>query len=198
MKYKTAKVISHPRAGSHYFTKLLNDNFFHKKDYLELYAGHSNHHVTHLKSPSTAVFYIYRNNVDTLKSIFRMRDRFGIAPGSWGEFLNTPLNELNSTKIVSEAVFNNGEKQKIVTEVDHYLGTHPHKVESFLNLHKVHWIKFIEQPNFMIVSYDHLKEDFQEEMLKVAKFLGTDKTDFTQEKERIGWYDKSEREKNFS
>ena len=197
MNFKEAKVVSHPRAGSHYFAKLLNDNFFNKNNYLELYAGHSSGHMVHLNDTSTAVFYIYRNNTDTLMSMYKLKDRFGIAPKSWEEFLTKPLNELKSNDIVSEAIFNSGKYKKVVTEVDQYLGTFPFTADQFIDEHKKRWLE-IERFNYMPVSYDRLKENFYEEMLKIAKFLGSNKTEFSREKQRIGWYDSNEREKNFS
>ena len=41
--------------------------------------------------------------------------------------------------------------------------------------------------NFMFVCYDDLVEDFHGTMLKIAKFLGSDKTEFKDENARVGW-----------
>ena len=197
MRFNRAKIVSHPRAGSHYFAKLLNENFFHRKSYLDLYAGHSHSHTTHLRAASTAVFYIYRNNQDTIKSIYKLRDRFGLKADSLEEFVSSYLSDMDDKKIKSEAIYNSGNKKKVITEVDHYLGTHVLTIDSYLDMHKEFWFN-LERYNYMIISYDSLMLDFQNTMEHIAKFLGSEKHTFTNELERIGWYDKKDTKKIFT
>jgi len=197
MKYNTAKVISHPRAGSHYFAQLLNVNFFNKDSYLELYAGHSDHHKNWLNNPNTAVFYIYRNNEDTIKSMFNMRNRLGLVADNIKVFKSSTLKSMHNKNIKSETIRNVAGNKELITEVDTFLAGYDQTPEEFLNSHKRKWLK-LANSNFYAVSYDVLKIEFKYEMLMIAKFLGSDKTEFTQEYNRIGWYDKNEPEKNFS
>jgi hypothetical protein len=194
MKYVAAKVISHPRAGSHYFAKLLNDNFFFRKDYLTMYAGHSKAHTAHLRSPGVAVFYIYRNNEDTIKSIFKIRDRFGLVANSIEEFKEKKLCDMRGNRIDSTAIYDNGNTQKVVTKVDTYLPGINMTVEEYLNDHK----KFWKTRAHFIIYYDALMQDFDNCMYAVNLFLGADKTEFVNETKRIGWYDAKEGGKIFS
>lgn len=190
MKYKTAKVISHPRAGSHYLAKLLNANFFHKDSYLELYAGHGSGHLQHLKSPSTAVFYIYRNSEDTIKSMFVLRDRFGLVADNIEEFKTKKLNEMHNKNISSNAVFNG----KSVTDVDTYFSTIPLTIEEYLKEHREFWYR----PGLFVVNYQALIEDFQQSMGAIAFHLGSDRREFINVTKRVGWYDASDEEKIFT
>lgn len=189
MKYKNAKVISHPRAGSHYFAKLLNKNFFHRDNYLELYAGHSSAHKQHLNAPSTVVFYIYRNDEDTLKSMYKLRDRLGLKTRNFETFLTSRLKDMNDRSIKSEAIFNNGKTKKIITAVDSYMGQFSVTPPEYLDIHKAFWME-INRPNFLVVSYDSLINNFTEEMKLVAWFIESDKKEFKNIDQRIGWYDK--------
>lgn len=190
MKYKNAKVISHPRAGSHYFAKLLNDNFFHKDNYLDLYAGHSEHHVVHLKTPNTAVFYIYRNNTDTIKSMFVMRDRLGLVANNIEEFRTKKLSKMHNRNIKSRALFNG----KPVNIVDTYLSNKNLTIDEYLDQHKQFWNK----KAMFIVNYQALQENFESCMLAIAQFLESDKTEFVNEHQRVGWHDAKDQKKIFS
>ena len=190
MKYKHAKVVSHPRAGSHYLAKLLNINFFNKKSYLDLYAGHAKTHVTHLTVPSTAVFYIYRDNPSTIKSMYVLRDRFGLIADSLEEFKSKKLSNMHSRNIKSKAIFNG----ELITEVDTYFCNVNLTIEEYLNEHKKFWKP---RANF-IIFYPALIEDFENCMYAINQFLEGDKTEFIRETKRIGWYDAKEDKKIFS
>lgn len=188
MKYKTAKVVSHQRAGSHYLAKLLNDNFFHEKDYLSLYAGHSKGHYK--KYPGAVIFYIYRNNRDTINSIYNLRNRFGLIADSIEEFKTKKLSNMHSTNIVSKAMLND----KIVTDVDTYFSTVHVTIEEYLEEHKKFWNTRAD----FIVNYDALIQNFIPCMKAIAIFLGSELEDFKNEREQIGWHDAQYDKKIFS
>lgn len=197
MKYKTAKVISHPRAGSHYLAHLLNINFFHLPDYLPLYAGHSDGHKSHLKVPGTAVFYIYRKCEDSMLSMYNMRDRFGLVANSYEDFTQKTLKSMHSTNIKAETILNISGHKNIITKVDTYLSSFNMTPKEYLKDHKEKWLS-IEAINYYCIDYDDLINNFEDTMLNISKFLGSDETQFIQERQRIGWYDKNEHKENFS
>jgi len=184
MKYKTAKVIGHPRSGSHFLAKVLNDNFFHKKDYLKLYAGHSKTHVSQLKYPGTVVFYIHRNNEDTIKSMFILRNRLGLVANTIEEFKSKKLSDMHNKNIISEAICNG----KLVTEVDTYLSTINLTIEEYLDEHKEFW----RQKAMFIINYDALLKDYNKYMQEIATYIGSKRTEFIRETSRMGWYDKDD------
>jgi hypothetical protein len=199
MKYKTAKVVGHPRSGTHYLTHLLNVNFFHLKNYLPLYAGHSNHHKQWLTDGNTAVFYMFRNNKDTIQSIYNMKERFGLKANSMEEFLSTKLCDLKDTKQKCNAVRNVPGQYQEFHDSDGYLGSHNQTIEAYLDSHKRKWTNWcMFADNGYIVRYENLINDFDNTMLNIAKFLKSNKTEFINESYRVGWYNKSDPEKKFA
>ena len=196
MKYKAAKVISHPRAGSHYLAHLLNINFFHLPNYLPLYAGHSTAHMRYLDRPDTAVFYIYRDNVNTIESMYNMRNRFGLVANSFEEFKNTRLCDMHNVNIKSEAIKDNGIKKELVSDVDTYLSRFDQTPEEYLNAHKKFWLN-IHQSNYHVLMYEDLLYEFEHTMEMIAWFLESSKHEFIQEEKRIGWYDKYDTKEKF-
>lgn len=196
MKYKTAKVIGHPRSGSHYLARLLNINFFHLSDYLPLYAGHSTAHIRHFNDPNTAVFYIYRDNTNTITSMYTMRNRFGLVADSLEEFKNTRLCDMHNVNIKSKAIRNLGTRKEETTIVDTYLKRFDQTPEEYLNAHKKFWLG-LKHSNYYVVKYENLLYEFEHTMEMIAWFLESSKHEFVQEEERIGWYDKNDVKKSF-
>lgn len=77
-------VYSHPRTGSHYVTALVNVNFFNTDDYMNFYRGHlpfgmslSPRKIVEKYSDSKFI-YIKRNFDDVARSVFKLRNRFGL------------------------------------------------------------------------------------------------------------------------
>jgi len=187
MKFETAKVISHPRAGSHYLAWLLNNNFFHKNNYLELYAGHGKEHIKYLERKDTAVFYIHRDIKPTLASMYTLRDRLGLRCDSWEHFLSSKLKDLRCRKTIHRTCYDSGKDKTYVTDTDHYLGRFNLTPKEFLVGHKNYWTR-IHSDNYMVISYGALINNFEKEMIVIAKFLGSDKKEFINIEHRIGWY----------
>lgn len=197
MNFKTAKVIGHPRSGSHYLAHLLNINFFCYPTYLPLYGGHSNSHKNWLKDSSIAVFYIYRNNNSTIDSMYNLRNRFGLVADSIEEFKNSKLSDMHDKNIKSEAICNIQGNKQIVTDVDTYFKNINKTPEEFLNSHKEFWLSE-NKNNFLSLRYEDLLNDFEHTMKLIAWFLNSEAINFIQEKERVGWYSKDEPPKKFS
>lgn len=197
MKYRNCKVVSHPRAGSHYLAHLLNINFYHFSNYLSLYAGHSSQHVSWLRQSSTCVIYIHRNIEDSVKSMFKLKNRFGLVCTTLQGFERNTLSDMHYKNIKSCAVVNIGGNKRIVTDVDTALRNIQLTPGQYIQQHHNQWISRVE-PNFLPVSYENLTEFFDSTMLHIAQFLGSNKTTFTNETNRIGWYDNSEDKKIFT
>ena len=87
--------------------------------------------------------------------------------------------------------------KEIITEVDTYLKGFNLTPEEYLNEHKLYWLSIVK-PNYMCIAYEDIVFDFEVTMYEIAKFLGSDKTEFIRETKRVGWYDKNETPKNFS
>jgi hypothetical protein len=142
------------------------------------------------------VFYVYRNNADTLKSIYKLRDRFGLVADNFENFLNTKLSVMGNGSIKSEAVYSSGDNKKIVTQVDSYLRSFDMLPEEYLEEHKKFWLD-IKCSNYMVIAYEDLIFNFQDTMYDIAMFLNSNQTVFKNETSKIGWYDKKDKKKNF-
>lgn len=87
-------VYGHPRNGTHYVALLIKEALFPKAtgDYLEHYGGHIPygwHRKDIMDNIMTPAVYVYRNPDDALKSLFGIRNRFGIGISDFDQFLQT-------------------------------------------------------------------------------------------------------------
>lgn len=197
MRFKTAKVISHPRAGSHYLTHLLNINFFNLPNYLPLYAGHSYSHKNLLKNNATAVFYIFRNDLDTIKSMYKLKNRWGLKAGSLKSFKSSTFKSMYNSNTESEVIRNIAGIKENFFGVDSFFSNVNLTPEEYLQEHKNFFLK-IYKNNFYPVSYDKLIYNLNEEMLGISEFLESDKIKFITDSNRVGWYDKNDHKKFIS
>ena len=197
MKYKTAKVVGHQRSGSHYLARLLAINFFDLENYLPLYAGHSPGHAIHLRDKHCAVFYIYRNNFPTLCSMWKIRNRLGLKANSFSEFCNTELSDMCDTSLPVNCIRDTRYDKIEVHEADNYFKHIKMIPVDYLNKHKKMWLNKAGD-NLMPIKYEDLINDFDKTMKSIAKFLGSDKKEFINEKTRVGWYDPNDDSKKFA
>lgn len=71
--------MSYPRSGSHYLARLIDVNFFDGSNYLRHYGNHDIGLIVDRKPKTIKWIYIYRNVEDVIKSMFRIRGRFGLS-----------------------------------------------------------------------------------------------------------------------
>lgn len=196
MKYKTVKVASHPRSGSHWVMRLIDMNFFDGKDYLKHYGGHPFGNEPRAKGyfkPAQAVFYTYRDLNETADSVFRMRHRFGLDEDDFEKFLITPIKKMYNKNLQVEAVRDTLDGKKMnVDEVDWLFRDRNETVIQYMQKHINSWRTHHSRRNFLMLSYNDLANDFDGTMLQVAQFLGSNKTKFVDEHQRVGWREKQD------
>lgn len=197
MKYRTLKIPGHPRSGSHWINRVMDLNFFDGKDYLRHYGGHpwGNEHRArnYLSQSKQAVIYTFRNIDDTVNSIYRMRHRFGLDCDDYERFCSTPMRKMYNPRLKVEAIRDTMKKKDTITEVDRLLAQRSETVPEYITKHTNSWKQHLKRPNFMMLSYDDLVNDFQGTMLTVATFLGSNKwSEFVDEQKRVGWREKSD------
>lgn len=195
MKYKTVKVASHPRSGSHWIMRLIDINFFNGRDYLQHYGGHpfgnEPRSLGYFK-PTQAVIYTHRNLDDTARSVYKMRHRFGLDEDNYEKFLATPMRDMYNKNLKVDTVRDTLTEKTNVDEVDWLFGSRPETVKEYMTAHKASWGRHIGKANFMMVSYDDLVSDFQGTMERIAYYLGSNKKEFVDEQKRVGWRAKSD------
>jgi len=196
MKYRTMKIPGHQRSGSHWINRLIDVNFFDGSDYLRHYGGHpwgdDRRVPIYLGTPNQAVIYTWRNLDDTVNSIYRMRHRFGLDRDDYKQFCTTPIRLMYNPSLHVVAYRDTVKTQDTITEVDRFLATRSETVPDYILNHKKSWEVHARRPNFMFVKYDDLVDDFRGGMLKIAQFLGSDKTEFVDEQRRVGWREKQD------
>ena len=196
MKYKTVKIPGHPRSGSHWINRVIDLNFFNGKDYLRHYGGHpwgnEQRANKYLRQPKQAVIYTHRNIDDAVNSIYRMRHRFGLNRDDYDQFCTTPMIRMYNPNLKVVAIRDTINKKDRITEVDHLFARRNETVPEYIRKHVHSWRVHFNKPNFIMLSYDSLVDDFQGTMLRVAHFLGSDKTEFVDEQKRVGWREKQD------
>ena len=197
MKYKVVKIIGHPRSGTHWINRLIDLNFFDGTDYLRHYNGHLWGHQKrareYFQQSGLGVIYTYRNLSDTIKSIYRMRQRFGLDEDDFHKFSTTPMNKMYNPHIKVDVVRNTLKNKDEINKVDRLLNRRE-TVSEYIKTHVQSWKVYIAKPNFMMLYYDDLVNDFEKTMLKISEFLESDKTTFKDEKRRVGWWDSQDKE----
>jgi len=197
MKYKTLKIAGHPRSGTHWINHLIDINFLSGDGYLQYYIGHlwgdTERALRYLQNPNQqAVIYIHRNVEDTIDSIYRMRHRFGLNEDNFEKFKTTPMREMFNPDIKVNAIVDNVKSKRCVSEVDTLFWLRKETVGEYINTHRESWMPHLNKPNFKIVSYDDMVDDFQKTMLDMSKFLGVNKTNFKDTDTRVGWREEAD------
>lgn len=185
MRYTSFKICGFPRAGSNYVCYLIGSNFF----------GHTrlkNDLVTHALSWHTApkgsaLIYLRREFEGVARSLWKFRGRFGFGDCSFEEFIETRLCDLPRVTNTPASTIN-------------WIGSKTHGRESnnLLVYRKCRLVECWEEHvrfgvessknNVLLLDYERMLSNFHEEMLRVAKYLGSDKTSFEDTKERVGFY----------
>lgn len=188
MLYKNIKTVGHRRSGTHYITALLSINFLEDENYLKIYEKHKPfHRLNPSNNKDTAFFYIWRNFDDVSRSIYKMRDRFGLNAKSYDDFLLKKYSDMWKPKKSCKVRVDSLNGTKIVTKIGGGLKNINKTPYDFWYNEIETWSKNIILPNVYLISFDDVKNDFQKSMIDIAKFLGSDKTEFKTIDKKIGW-----------
>ena len=188
MHYQEAKVYSHPRSGSHYMASLLNKNFFQQDDYVKCcYGGHVCDEDL-VKDKNRANIYIHRKKEDVLKSVFKLRTRFGITTNDYQKFLRLKYKDQCQLHIVGYAkVIRDGEKE-FIDDISRYFFSIDATPPEYHRYHKEFWDKLADKHrNVLIVKYEDLNTNFESTLKRAAYFLGSDKCHFSDIERKVGW-----------
>ena len=104
MKYRDIVSVGHPRSGTHYITALISTNFLNDPDYLKIYGNHGLPPIA--CDPSIAYVHIWREFTEVAKSIYMLKERFGLDIGSYEEFLGTLYKDMWIRKKTNKLITN--------------------------------------------------------------------------------------------
>lgn len=189
MKYKSILCTGHPRSGTHYMTALLSVNFLDDTDYFKIYRNHEFPDL--VQDPDIAYVHIWREFEPMAKSIYVLRERFGLYMDSYGQFLKSRYSDM----------WKMGEPDKVVTNARNLYGRAKikgisdffkdanMKPREFWEHYNGVWEKSAEEnSNVVSVKYDDMVEDFKPTMAYIAARLGSDVTGFKKIERKVGWW----------
>ena len=92
MKYKNILSTGHPRSGTHYITALISVNFLDDTDYFKIYRNHELPDL--VEDPDFAYLHIWRDFKAVSRSIYVLKERFGLDVDSYGQFLKRRYSDM--------------------------------------------------------------------------------------------------------
>ena len=190
MKYNIVQVCGHPRSGTHYIAALIHKNFFNKEgSYLECYGTHKIGSKMKIRS-SVGYIYVWRNFKDLSESFYNMRHRFGVPnETSYKEFLRTKYSDIWTRDVGKFKIkINTGEEETFNTNVCNLVKNSQMTPSEYWLSHMKSWVKLSESfDNIFIVGYNEIRKYFEETMIEIADYLKSNKTEFVDVKEKVGW-----------
>jgi hypothetical protein len=190
MKFQGIEFHSHQRSGSHYVAAVITKNFLGTDDYLPYYKNHfiGDHvHQAVWGNPNVAFVYVWRNQESVLSSMWNFRRRLGLTRcESYEDFRSKPAHQMYE-RGVCDAQYVGLRDTRATTGVSLYFSNVSVSPEEHWKLHKLFWEMLEARPNVKLVNYDQLVGDFNRTMQGVADWLGSDRTEFENIEQRVGW-----------
>jgi len=179
------EIWGHQRSGNHYLAALVNKNFLHLKDYTVLLGGHNllEHPIKEKK-----YLYIHRNFNDVSKSVFVLKERFGLVVDSYDEFLISKYSDMYHKGLKSKVKFNTLIESGISEGTSSFfknIRMTPfkwHKKHISVSSHAAG-----KHGNIYLISYDDIKSKFITEMERISAFLGIPIVDLQNVEEKVGY-----------
>lgn len=183
------KIIGHNRTGNHWLCGLVAKNFFDNlENYMSYWKG--THRIPDddwIPDSGTKYIYIHRKWEDVAKSCFELRKQWGINVNDFNTWGKTNYCDMFKRFKSEDWEYYDGTGNKsIVGKSTKYWEKIDMTPKQYFDHHVAYW-KNIDASNLLIVTYENLKNDFHSTMLKIAKFLESNKTNFEDIKFRIGW-----------
>jgi hypothetical protein len=185
------KIRSYYSTGSNYLRELIRLNFPEFQNQLD--KSHNlpdiREFINHLDEDK--YLYIWRNKHDVIKSLWNRRLLLGWTNcKTFQEFNNKKVSELfvpTTVKIkmimLHETLLD--DKFKIGRR-DEFLWDKT--ISEGYDYHYQCWKKYSKLRNVLMFSYEFLMDHFDETMLRIAKHIGSDKTEFENFTKKVGYY----------
>jgi len=189
MKYTGIFCTGHPRSGTHYITALISTNFLNDSDYLKIYKNHELPGM--VQDTDVAYFHIWRAFEGVAKSIFVLKERFGLNIDSYEAFMNRsysamwgierPEDVLTNVRTLNEGARFNG--------ISDFFKNADMTPREFWQYYNGLWFeKARDNPNIISIKYDDMLDDFIGTMSYIAIRLGSDMTEFKRIEKKVGWW----------
>jgi hypothetical protein len=136
-----------------------------------------------------AVIYMQRNLEDTVRSIYELRSRFGLDEDDFEQFKRRRICDMYSKDIPVDVIRDTLTLYQRIRHVDGLLQSRSETVPEYINTHIASWMAHEGRRGFLGLKYEDLVNDFRGTMLGVAGLLGSNRTEFVDEPQRVGWRD---------
>jgi len=189
MKYKNILSTGHPRSGTHYITALISVNFLDDTDYFKIYRNHELPDL--VEDPDFAYLHIWRDFKAVSRSIYVLKERFGLDVDSYGQFLKRRYSDMwrvgDPDKVVTNA--NNLYGQAKIKGVSDFFKDVNMRPREFWEHYNGVWERCAEgNPNVVSVKYDDMINNFQSTMAYLASRLGSGLMEFKNIDRKVGWW----------
>jgi len=168
LKHDDIVLLGYPRSGNNYLWALIVKNFF---------AGEFKHAVSyHLILDEfrrdKKYICVVRNIHDALRSFFTARYMFRLNIHTFSRFAATSMKEVFDPDVgAAVRVTRGGESEARYTGSDNFVNADMTPIE-FYALHYVHHLSAaMRMKNLLMVSYDRLLREFDQEMRRINRFL---------------------------
>ena len=193
--YTRCRVVSHPRAGSHWLYHLLRHNLVtrHAMAVDIEYGNHPFGSAWELERDVLTV-YIHRGQAATIDSIWRMRHRFGLDEYDREAFTDRWLCEMWSPDVRHRCAIVSADGAETVSEggPDTLLRDDARTLPEYLRDHVNSWTRFVSNVNafgpapLAVVAYEDLRNDLDGTLAPIARQLGSDLSTF-EDVRSVGW-----------
>jgi hypothetical protein len=175
-------IYGHPRSGTHFAAASIAYNFFNDKEYLKYYAK-SPHKMKH-KLNTENVIYVKRNFEDVAKSIYKIKDRFGLDVNDFDTFLSTRYADMLVPKRDFVIKVNNRTKVSYRKDVSTNFRNVKLTPKEYWERHLQSW----KNSKAVIFDYDKVMADFDNELKVLAKKLNIPIVNSGIITEKVGWF----------
>ncbi len=189
MKFRQIQCTGHPRSGTHYMTGLISTNFLNDPDYLKIYRNHEFPNI--VTDSDTVYFHIWRDFEAIAKSIYSLKERFGLTVESYEAFLirrycdmwrmETPQAVMTNVRTLNGQARFSG-----VSDFFKPFNMTPHEFWAYYN--RMWREKAKKRPNIISVKYDDVLADFDSVMAFIADRLDVKISKFKNIEKKIGWW----------
>jgi len=165
------KVIGHQRCGNNYLANLIKLNF---GDDVEVQSDL--HGILSRDKVQYCVYYVYivRRIGPVMKSMYKLRNRFGLNVSSYNEFKKTRYRDMWSENIKSKNVIIDGNNKS--DYVSDRFKKNKHTPIQWYNKHVSDWVDLkSEFKNICIIHYEDLIINFNGTMNRISDFFGLGK-----------------------
>ena len=189
MKYSGIVCTGHPRSGTHYIAALISINFLGDEDYLKVYRNHELPEI--VQDPNIAYFHIWRDFEGMARSIYVLRERFGLAAGSYEEFLESRYSDMWGIEqtegvVTNVRTLNGSARLSGISDFFRGVDMNPREYWEYYNINWINCAK--EKTNIIRVKYDDMLKDFNRTMLHIEMNLHSSVDEFRNIDKKVGWW----------